>query len=182
LKITMIGTFNGYLKKNNKGISLVEIIVVVAILSVLIGVTSLGFGMVSTRSATQAAKNTQISIERCRINSMGKISGCIAFFQTADGIFAVEDFDYSGSMTIDDIDKTKAKRIGKSDVDVKYGYGDTADTPLGDGIVIEFNRSDGSVKSIPSTITTLTITFKKGSKTQNVKVDRLTGRVTLTNG
>lgn len=180
MKITMIGTFNGYLKKNNKGISLVEIIVVVAILSVLIGVTSLGFGMVSTRSATQAAKNSQISIERCRINSMGKISGCIAFFQTADGIFAVEDFDYSGSMTIDDIDKTKAKKIGKNDVNVTYGYGDTADTPLADGIVIEFNRSDGSVKNISSN--TLTISFNKGSKTQTVRVDRLTGRVTLTNG
>jgi prepilin-type N-terminal cleavage/methylation domain-containing protein len=172
-------------KKNNRGLSLVEIIVVVAILSVIIGTVSIGFGLVSTKSATECAKNIQISLERCRINTMGKKQGCIAIYKKTDGIYIVEAYDYGATTpTLDSIDKTNEKRIGKKDVNVYMGAGPydptTTYSAMDTGYIIEFNRSDGSVKSISGT--SYLFIFNKGSRTEVVSIDKLTGRVTLTKG
>ena len=166
-------------KHKNSGISLVEIIVVVAIISVLVGVSSIGFGMVSTKSATQCAKNIQISLERARMNTMGKKNGYVAFFTKADGVYVIEGYDYVGSPSVDTSDSA-AKKIGKDNLTVNYCFGDASSVPgtvLGvDPVIIEFNRSDGSVKT---SFSKFKVSVKKGSKTYNIELDQLTGRVSM---
>ncbi len=161
--------------KDNRGISLVELIVVVAIMAVLTAAISLGVSTFTSKHATQCAKNMQISLNRNRLNSMGKKHAYIAFMQTADGVYMVERFD-SDAYTEDE-DRLEASatdadaiKIGKAGLEVKVNGVDLLDNTE----YIEFNRSDGSLKS-PSA---LEIVVKKGSiKTCTINVEPLTGKV-----
>ena len=161
--------------KDNRGISLVELIIVVAIMVVLTAAISLGVSTFTSKHATQCAKNIQISLNRNRLNSMGKKNAYVAFMQTADGVFMVERFDsdaYAEDGTRKDAsaDATDAIKIGKGGLEVKVN----GVSLLGRTEYVEFNRSDGSLKS-PSS---LEIVVKKGSiKTCTIKVEPLTGKV-----
>ena len=162
--------------KDNKGISLVELIVVVAIMVVLTAAISLGVSTFTSKHATQCAKNMQISLNRARLGAMGKKNAYLAFFQTTDGVYMVERFNeeaYGADGTRIDLSlpAADAVRIGKSGLTVTVNG---ADLSTGTPQYIEFNRSDGSLKS-PST---LQIVVKKGSiKTCTLKVEPLTGKV-----
>ena len=161
--------------KDNSGISLVELIVVVAIITVLTAAISLGVSTFTSKHATQCAKNMQISLNRARLGSMGKKNAYIAFFQTADGVFMVERYDNAAYDTDGNrrdlpADVPDAIRIGKAGLTVTING-----TNLMSGAqYIEFNRSDGSLKSPAS----LEIVVEKGTlKKCTLKVEPLTGKV-----
>lgn len=177
--------------KNNSGISLVEIIVVVAIMSVLIGVTSLGFGMVSTKSATECAEKMDISLNRCRTSTMGKQKGFIAFYSDSEGyVYVVEKFDdaysdavpTSGASTVLTSAEMNAKigtRIGKKGIKVTCGATEitaTANNP----VYFVFNRSDGGLKD--AYFVNAPIVVEKGSRKYTVEIQRLTGKISITKG
>ncbi len=162
-------------EKDNRGISLVELIIVIAIMVVLTAAISLGVSTFTSKHATQCAKNMQISLNRNRLGAMGKKNAYVAFIQNDDGVFMVERFD---SAAYDDAgtrkeayaDDPDAVRIGKAGLVVTVNGTDLTAGPQ----YIEFNRSDGSLKS-PST---LEIVVKKGSiKTCTLTVEPLTGKV-----
>lgn len=175
-EIDGMGLFISKAKKynNEKGFSLVELIVIIAIMVVLIGAASIGFGLVSTKSATQCARNIKISLEKNRLNTLGKKNGYVGFYKGADGIYMIEKFDYSESPQISLYDSST--KIGKSDVTVSYGPSSDSLTPLdGDGVIVEFKRSDGSLKSGSDIV----FVVSKNSRTYTITVDSLTGRVVL---
>ncbi|MBR1862307.1 MAG: prepilin-type N-terminal cleavage/methylation domain-containing protein [Lachnospiraceae bacterium] len=180
----------GFIKKNNKGISLVELVIVIAIMSVIIGTASLGFGMVSTKAATQCASNMEISLNRCRIHTMGKSNGLVAFYADSNGeIWMVEKHDYTSitpNITDSDCEAKDytIKKIGKKGLTVSCAGTDilsTPDTP----VIFEFKRSDGSLKNIyvgsvkqePSVENYIKV--RKGSREYTVTVQKLTGKVSL---
>ena len=191
----------------NKGISLVELIVVLAIMSVLIGLTGVGIGMVSNKPATQVSNNINIGLNRCRVQTMGKNAGFIAFFEGSDGIYMVERYgelsDLSYTVSESDPD---AKRIGKKGVAVSYSttYSVNADSTVDfdsaessavsigtNTVYFKFKRSDGSCDT--DTMSTLNhnpvgnnnvpaVIVKKGNKKYMITVQKLTGKVLLTQG
>ena len=57
---------------NNKGISLIELIVIIAIMGVLVGGASLGIGLVFSKDAMKCATRLNDSIYDARANSMYK--------------------------------------------------------------------------------------------------------------
>lgn len=154
------------LHKNNSGVSLVELMIVLAIMSVLAGVMAYSFSIVSTKNATQCAKNMQLAIEKHRTNVMGKKNGSITFSYESDGVYVVENFDGNNLSPV---------RIGKPDVVVKYSNG-TEELTSGNSFTVSFNRSDGSVKC---GYDKFPITVSKKSKVYTLTIDELTGRLTL---
>ena len=113
---------------------------------------------------------------------MGKRTGCIIFFLGSDGkYYMLEKYDYVGDPKTGDYDSDISKKeIGKSNVEINYEDGETAYSLKDKEICIEFNRSDGSVKSISTTKAVISV--KKGKREYIITVDQLTGRVTLTSG
>ncbi len=191
--------------KDNRAISLMEVIVVVAIMSVLIGVTSLGFGMVSTKSANECAEKMDICLNRVRIQTMGKQKGFLAFYSDSEGnVYAIEkyDADYSGDIPVSGIgvssvlsaaemNSLKGTKIGKKGITVNvYSVTKTGDpeTPENETLIMnltdtannpiyfEFNRSDGSIKNFDKNIR---IKVEKNGKLWNVNLQKLTGKISV---
>jgi len=155
--------------KDNKGVSLIELVVVIAILMVLTGVTTFSYRMVSNKTVTQCAENMKISLEKNKTTVMGKKNGRIAFYTDGDGaIYMQEQFDYSGDFAANIGDATK---IGKPEVEVYYNGTRLGTTP----VVIEFTRG-GALKSGSEY---LPLTIKKNNTTYSLTIDSLTGKVNL---
>ena len=175
--------------KNNSGISLVEIIVVVAIMSVLIGVTSIGFGMVSTKTATQCAEKMDICLNRARTQTMGKQKGFIAFYSDSEGnVYVVEKFDsdYTGIVPADgtcpalsdaEMNAGIGTKIGKKGIKVTCGDLILTESPYYP-VYFEFSRSDGSLKD--AYLVNLPIDVEKGHRKLSINIQKLTGKVVLT--
>ncbi len=171
--------------KNNKGYSLIELIIVLAIMSVLGGTITFSYSMVANKAATQCAKNIQLSVEKSRVSAMGKNNARITIYSLGDaGIYMKEETNYGlGSAT------SVVTKIGKKGVDVYYEVGGAKVALDGTGIVIEFNRSDGSLKTIKhgtdvlydsktSVDKSFTIYVERKTRKYTVKIEALTGRVT----
>ncbi len=163
-----------YLFKDNRGISLLELIVVISIMAVLTGAIGIGVGLVSNKSATECAKKMQMAIQRNRTSTMGKHNGRLVVFKGDDDrIYIRDELNYSTSSPriSDNI------AIGKSDVTVTCNGAELDD----DGIVIEFRRSDGSLFQAVNAEgdAALPIEITKNSRTYEINIDPLTGRVTL---
>lgn len=154
---------------NNKGVSLIELIIVIAIMAVITGVGGYSYKMVSNKTVTQCAKNIQLSLEKDRVNAMGKKSASVTFYATDDGVYMTENINQG-----EDGATSVTTRIGKKGLTVNYGAsGNTLDSS---GITIQFSRSDGSLKSNYDDY--FPIIVSKANKSYKIDIEPLTGRVT----
>ncbi len=172
-------------RKHNKGFSLVELVVVIAIMSVLVGISAFGIGMLSGRPAQKASARFRTNLDRIRTVSMGKTSASLELYVTADGVFSKE--------TVNGVSKDPVM-LGPKSVTCSYSY--TGVTPVemavGDKIVIVFDRSDGSLKSVTASgsagssiytsgtttgVNEVDFIFTKANKKYKVSIVPITGRV-----
>ena len=165
-------------KIDNRGISLVELIVVISIMVIIAGAISIGYGVVSTKPATECAEKIQIALNRSRITTMGKLNGYIRIYKNDAGyVLMTETYDS---------ETTSPTVLTKKAVTVKYG-----DSELGEsGLIISFRRSDGRLELFKFEDTSLAyedvkdmeyVEFEvsKGSRTYAVRIQPITGKVTL---
>ncbi len=168
--------------KDNRGLSLVEIIIVISILSILSVAGVIGVGMISGKPAEQCAENIKVSLLNNRTTALGKFKTDITIEDNGSGIELTENIYGSapdGTLTVESSKKTK---IGESTVSVAYSYTDpssgyteiNSSTPL----TISFDRATGAV-ILPPGGTDLYIRCSKSDKTYVLQVYHLTGKVVL---
>lgn len=160
---------NYSIKSNNKGLSLVEIIIVLAIMSIIGVAAYMTTAMATDKQVNECALKMVSSIEQTRNLTLGKQSGYIHLSQTSGDYVYIQ-------MYID------GKKYG-SDEPVAIGrpgltvYVDgTKLTDLASGADITFNRSNGSLSA--SSPTTIKVT--NGRRTMTITIDSYTGRVEST--
>lgn len=164
---------------DNQGLSLVEMIIVVAIIAVVTGVFSMGYSLISTKQVDQCARKIQIALESSRTTTMGKLSADLSFY-TWDGKIVVNKNIYN-SAGID----TTVVELGGKDIKVQYVVTDGAASTTYDlsssALVVEFDRASGSLKALPTGrfLSEFIVSNTSGTKTLHVKIDKLTGRVTV---
>lgn len=179
------------LSKNNKGVSLVEMIVVVAIISVLAGITSIGLGAAVSKPAEECAEKIVSTLKNARITTMGKRSCEIYLKQASEGaiVTVAENINNSGSVPAND----KFLKIGERNITVTLTLsttaGATTEVKLSDVdyIVLTYNRETGGFKPtfVKSTsgdiddeyLTKIVVT--KGTKTKTINLARLTGKISI---
>lgn len=157
--------------KDNRGVSLMELIVVTLILVILASATGYSVRMFSNKIATQCAENIKVSLEKHKTSVMGKKNGRIAFFKDGDGnIWMQEEFDYDPSAAFS-ADTSKATKIGKAGVEVYYNGTAITTAPT----LVEFNRS-GALKS-----STADIKFKveRTTKKYEITIEHITGKISM---
>lgn len=171
--------------KDKSGISLIELVVVIAIMSVLVGAIGLGVGLSSTKPATQCAKKLQMAIQKTRVDTMGKKNGRLVVKLEADGTISMtEELNYgTGTAKIDG-----PVTVGSKGVSIETG---SPGSPLtATGFVVEFYRGDGKLYVCTSNYSgiseatrydALPIVVTKGNRSYSIDIDSLTGRVTLEN-
>ncbi len=168
----------------NKGYSLLELIMIVAIASVLIGAGIIGISVLSSRPVDECARKLQVSIESNRTTTMGKLTASLDIYVgdgANEGYIMIEEFINNDGST-----PGKITKIGEKSVKVYYKYQGEAELhelPTDPGAInISFNRGSGALNPQPGLATTMYIEkfiIKRGSKQMEVSIDKLTGRVTI---
>lgn len=176
------------MKNNNKGLSLVEMVIVIAILSVLAGVASIGLSSVVSKPAEECAMKMESVLKNARITTMGKQNVWIEFSQTSEGapIYVVEKTKDSASST----EKEKRTEIGQKGITVTVTLVDGSNTATQtlsacDKIVLSYSRSTGGFNkaevvnggSVDTSKYVKSIEVKKGSVTKTLDFAYLTGKI-----
>lgn len=127
------------MKRNSAGFTLVELVVTVAILGVLVGITSMSISTVFSARARRCATEIDAYLSMCRVNSMSR-AGDIKM-----KLYADEDGSIRGRYFENDIEKDAAV-FSDARVTVEYTVGGvpiplTSEYPL----TLAFNRSTGGL-------------------------------------
>lgn len=167
--------------KDNKGYSLVEIMVVIAIIAILllVGITGLGFiGSANLNSCTEEIKT---AVGKTRITTMGKDEAILRIYQGSDGYYK-EEIVNPGTPS-EEIET--AEKIGKSNLTLTYTMVDDTNAFLSTATIdsthdlrIGFDRSSGAQRELVTGAGRCSqIDISLGSRTRSVIMVPATGKV-----
>ena len=165
----------------NKGFSLVELIVVIAIMGVMSAVGGYALTAISSANAKECAKELEAGLISTRTQSYSSDSAdsiaTVTFTKKSDGIYMKKSFE------------SEEKKIGGSKVSLSYGYEDGEThvityTELTDKpITFSFNRSSGAFRSMKVDGTSANmcdaIRVTSGHKTYTITCYEQTGKTML---
>lgn len=174
-------------RKENKGFSTIELIVVIAIMAVLVAAGATFTGLIPASRMKECVKETTSMIEKTRTNAMSYGGAELSIYRDEDGIVAK----MTVSKTINGADKptTEEKTVGVSAIAVYYRLGDNGEwteltaAEADKGLIITFDRASGAfgTTTVNGTVQTEKCTgirFTYGSRTSTLKLITLTGKVT----
>ena len=174
---------------NNKGFSLIELIVIIAIMGVLVGGASLGIGLVFSKDAMKCATRLNDSIYDARANSMYKAgkfelsidnsgSANVATISQTDLTPATSDTVY-----LDGVDSNKKTTISAKFVTEAVPAGTAISFPVN----LTFDKAKGNVyfdvdadgMTYGDGIIVFDITPLRGNRTAKVQLVTTTGKHTI---
>lgn len=159
---------------NDRGVSLVEVIIVVAILAVVGGVGIFGLNAITGRPAQQCSQKIVYSLERHRVSAMGKMQSKYVLRTDGDKVF-VDEYLKNGD---GDLGTPSTSEVGSSGVKITYTCG-SDEHELADGapLTLEFDRSSGAFKPQADGTYCTKIVAKRGGREFEVTLVPLTGKV-----
>lgn len=125
-------------KTNNKGLSYVELILVIGILLIATGIVSLSIGIISRNNVTATVNKIDVAFKRAQSSSMAKgdKNGALIFFCENGSVY------YKIG-----INSTEKNKIASGPVKVKFGTYQLGD---GENITYMYNQATGSVNATGS--------------------------------
>lgn len=160
--------------KNERGFSLIELIVVIAILSIIsVGVVS-AFLSLNGWGVTQTISDIEGSLKETKILAMSKSNATLTLSRENDVFYIM-------------VTGEQKKKIGSVPIQITYTTTATADTASqnvvlvnGKSITLGFNRGSGAFLPIATdasgSIYCSDITVARGSKEKNMKLIYVTGK------
>ena len=175
-------------KRDNRGLSLVELIIVLAIMAVLTGAVSIGVNLVTNKAVDKCATQLKASIQSARVTTMGKFRTYLRIYMTTDGV-CIEEIVSTLNNAADESTTDSVKQVftGDANVTVRFQLNDGSWYPLGDAsnpLILEFDRSSGALKQFPAGSPyagkyCVAIEIRQGSRIKPLKLAYLTGKVTM---
>ena len=165
-------------KESNKGYSLVELIVIIAIMVIIVSGTILGVSAISGKPAEHAASDLRTTIQNYRTLALGKYTTTLEIKVESTGLEVTAEYQVDASAT----PVTKKIHICGPEVLVEYSAFDNED---GDGtygsfpdsgVIIDFNRSTGGINGGNMMYC---FKFTKAGKSYRVLLYSLTGKSEL---
>lgn len=129
---------------DNRGYSLIELVIVLAIIAVLMGTVFYSIILVFSANAKSCANNIQRSIGDCKVTTMGKADAYMVLYRDDSGVYTQMHVTESDGTVTDE----EPQKVGTNRVTVGYVQGG-AETELTPGTLIEirFDRSNGGFKA-----------------------------------
>jgi len=169
-------------KSHNAGFTLVELIVIIAIMGVVVGGASLGVGLIFTKDASQCATRLNDAIYSTRMKAMSKAGVYELVIDNASGVNTAEVLCDSASFDhiyLDDSDTSL-----KTNITCKYITDSGAESAVDLPVKLSFDKAKGSIKIDDPSITTdgiicFDIDARRGSNNSSVKIVTSTGKHTI---
>lgn len=169
---------NDIKKKDDRGVSLVELIIVIAIMGIFIGVTGYGLGMVSRKPVDECAKKIEMILNQNRTSAMGSTEAWVEFYVNAEERVAVRTHLLNNTRGAAPAKETDSV-IGADGVNIRF-FLDSGEEDLSAGEKrIGFRRDSGSLTGDEHGKIYTKIVIYKGSYTRTIELDKLTGKVKL---
>lgn len=168
------------MKRNNRGYSLVELIIVMAILALVTSGTIIGVRMMTGRPALKAANLLAQTLRSSRMSAAGKLENEVKLYRDSNGnLYAEATFTDGNANVITKKTKLSDKRVKMTyklvgDA-VEYELNSSADDP----IVLQFDRATGAFKPTVGGKYCCEIRTTKANKTGIVTIHYLTGKVVV---
>lgn len=162
------------MKHDNRGFSLVELIVVAAILSVCTGIVAVSISAVSSSQARKCAVSIDAALSQCRVRAMSRAGEVyMTLSADADGTVTVAQFEEANGTATE----TFSDRVGSSRCAVSYMPKGAADSSALDaaGITLAFDRDTGAFDFTRNGNAVSSITVSGGGRSYVITLDALTG-------
>lgn len=160
---------------NNDGYSIIELIIVLAIIAIIISTVFYSIILVFSANAKSCANNIQRSIGDCKVTTMGKSAAYMELYRDADQNVYTRMYvmDSGGSYV-----PSEPQKVGTSRVYVAYTPEGGAETELlaGDKIEIRFDRASGGFEEDASGNIYEKLHVQGGSKKYEIVLTKLTGK------
>lgn len=163
------------MKKNNKGFSLVELVVIIAIMAVLVGAIITYVGSLGNAQAKKCANGIVTGFSQTKVCAMSRSSASMVVYSNDEGTFLVTK---QGT-------NERIEKIGTAGTVVEYRdvRGSSSFIPVGNsadtGVKIEFDRASGACKKMASSRYCYGFKVTCGKTTYIVNIEPLTGRATI---
>lgn len=191
-------------QKNNKGFTLVELIVVISIFTILLGILEPSVSSIFSYRAKRAANSIVAALDKTKTEAMNRLVGEMVLERTDDGYYVSYYLDRGKQSGVV---KEQAEKIAPKNTLISYTTTENtmgAEMQLGDKLIFTFNREDGSFRPLQQeTISSdeitnslnvhrdisfpdktgnycTSITVKGGSRTSTIKLETGTGSCTVT--
>lgn len=166
---------NGRYKNNNGGYSLIELVIVLAIIAIIMSTVFYSIILIFSANAKSCANNIQRAIGDCKVTTMGKSAAYMKLYRNADGDVFTQMWirDSSGTYV-----NSEPQKVGTRKVTLAYKpKGDTRKEFLaGDSIEIWFDRSTGGFEKDGCGNLYEIIYVEGGSKKYEIELTELTGK------
>ena len=162
-------TDNRRRKRSDGGYSIVELIIVIAIIAVIVAAVSYSIVMIFSANAKACANNLQRAVNDCKVTAMGKADASLKIYEQDGKVYS--------RMTVDGVAQ-EPQKIGTNKVSVTFEKdGSVYDLSTGGPVTIAFDRSAGSFAE--DTTNADTIVIAGGHREYELKLIRLTGKTEL---
>ena len=173
------------MRKNNEGFTMVELIIVIAIMAVLLSFFVSNIGYVTGSAVRGCAKSIKTGLSEVRVKTMGKSETLFCLYRGSDGYYIVH--------CVDGVTEG-AEKCGRSDLTIRY-Y--TASNPTvaqtvtnGAPLVVGFDRANGAIDTglsanVNIEVSSVSVTAVDcnrievvgGGKTEEFMISTVTGKV-----
>ena len=163
------------MKKNDKGFTLVELIIIIAIMAVLSLSVITYIGMIGGAQAKKCANGLKNSLSQTKVCAMSRSSASMIVYADDTGVYVKT---IQGS-------NEKVEKIGQAGTKVEYRTVRDSDvftavgTTEGTGIKIEFDRASGACKKMASGNYCHGFKVTAGQTVYIVNIEPLTGKVSI---
>lgn len=168
--------------KDEKGFSLVEVIIVIAMLAILTGTVTYGFAFISGKPAEECAKKMTSQLQRARTDTMGKYKTIVEITKNTEGQVVV-----NTKVTMLQEDGTQSVSqntnvVGKAGILVSYeANGIQTEITEANSLSLEFDRGTGALaKTNGSAIMAeqcQRIQLQKNGKVKTITIVPITGNI-----
>lgn len=127
------------MKENQKGFTLVELIVVMAIMGVVATMGLLSFSLVTGQNVKSCASDLESYLAQTKMQAVSKASADLTISVKPDGVYA--------NLSVEGRDV----KVGKTGIDISYSTSDGREITLTgtESLTLSFDRSSGAFLELP---------------------------------
>ena len=141
-------------KKNNKGFTLVELIVVVAIFTILLGIAVPSLNSILGFRVNRAANSIASALDRTKIEASSRLVGEMKLEKRADGYYISYYLDRGKVGGASHVTEDDPEKIAPARTEISYTSSDGSSHVMaaGDSLILTYDRATGGFLPIQSTV------------------------------